>query len=251
MAVLVTRPEQQGQQLCQQLAGAGIETYHLPLIEFLPGQQLAALPGSISQYQIIIAVSQHAVDFAQQTLNEAGVPWPSHCVYLAVGQKTAQILSKACQHTVHYPSISDSEHLLAMDVMQTVHNQQILILRGNGGRELIYDTLILRGAKVDYLEAYQRKNVAFDAHNLVPAWQAQGIDSLIITSSGQLTHFVSQIDVQDLPWLLTLRLYVPSERIASDARQLGFCDVINTGSAANADIAAALQPSTRTLSNDK
>ena len=39
MAVLVTRPGEQGRALCQELQSAGIEALHHPLISILPGEQ--------------------------------------------------------------------------------------------------------------------------------------------------------------------------------------------------------------------
>ncbi len=70
--------------------------------------------------------------------------------------KTAHYLSKCTQQKVHYPEVSDSEHLLRLPALQNVEQQQVLILRGNGGRELIKDALVRRGAKVHYSETYKR-----------------------------------------------------------------------------------------------
>ncbi|MCV5388272.1 uroporphyrinogen-III synthase, partial [Escherichia coli] len=100
----------------------------------------------LHQAQIVIAVSRHAVQCAQQILTSNGASWPKQAVDLAVGQKTAHYLSKCTQQKVHYPEVSDSEHLLRLPALQNVEQQQVLILRGNGGRELIKDALVRRGA---------------------------------------------------------------------------------------------------------
>lgn len=241
MAVLVTRPDEQGSALCQQLIDAGMDALHQPLISILPGGDLPAIEKEISQFDIIIAVSQHAVSYTHQALLFAGIQWPTTATYLAVGQKSAYVLSKNTQQKVHYPDISDSEHLLSLDVLQHVTKKRVLILRGNGGRELIFDTLVQRGAKVEYREVYKRENIAFRSELLVPLWQDNGIDQLVITSSGQLSHFVSQFPQLDLDWLFGLTLYVPSERIVQQARQLGFKKVVNTYSASNKDLLTALR----------
>ncbi|MFM2588331.1 uroporphyrinogen-III synthase [Vibrio sp. TBV020] len=242
MAVLVTRPGNQGLSLCQQLSEVGIASHHHPLIEIQSGDQLSGLENHILSFDIIIAVSQHAVSETSDYLAQTCQSWPSNVVYLAVGQKTAHVLSKVTQQKVHYPDISDSEHLLKLDALKHVTNKRILILRGNGGRELIFDTLSKRGAKVEYREVYKRENLAFRSDLLVPIWQDKQITQLVITSSGQLDYFISQLTVTELNWLYTLHLFVPSERIAQHAREAGFKVVTNTLSASNPVLLAALQP---------
>ena len=69
------------------------------------------------------------------------------------------------------------------------------------------------------------------------------ITQLVITSSGQLSYFVSQLTDEHKTWLFTLHLYVPSERIAQQAREVGFKVVTNTFSASNKVLLAALRPS--------
>ncbi|MGF1698598.1 uroporphyrinogen-III synthase [Vibrio lamellibrachiae] len=241
MAVLVTRPESQGLQLCQQLSEVGIKALHHPLISITPDPDLDTLLNQLNSFDIVIAVSQHAVNFAHQALQNNSESWPTHPTYIAVGQKTAQILSKLCQQKVHYPEVGDSEHLLALEPLQSIENKRIVILRGDGGRELIYDTLLKRLANVEYREVYQRNYLHFSSEILIAQWQQQGVDTLVITSSGQLNFFTSQVNPSYKNWLFQLHLLVPSERIALDAKKLGFNSVTNTGSASNHDLVTALQ----------
>ncbi len=241
MAVLVTRPDEQGSALCQQLLDVGIDAIHQPIISIKPGSVLSGIGQALEHFDIIIAVSQHAVNFTHEAIVASSSQWPKSATYLAVGQKSAHVLSKKSQQKVHYPDISDSEHLLRLDVLQNVENKRIVILRGNGGRELIFDTLMQQGARVEYKEVYKRENIAFYSELLIPLWQDNKIKQLVITSSEQLNHFVSQFSELELNWLFTLTLYVPSERIMQEALQLGFKKVINTYSASNKDLLAALR----------
>ncbi|MDN3608759.1 uroporphyrinogen-III synthase [Vibrio ostreicida] len=238
MTVLVTRPDSQGDSLCQQLNQLGIRAFHHPLIDIKPGKSLPGLANKIHHYDFIIAVSQHAVTISQQ---ELATNWPKSATYLAIGQKTAHILGKLSQQKVHYPDVSDSEHLLDLNILKHVKNKKVVILRGNGGRELISDTLNARGAQVSYLEVYQRTNVAFDSDRLVPYWKDNNIQKLVITSSDQLRYFVSQLTTEQSDWVFRLHLYVPSQRIAQHAHSLGFVHITNTNSAANKDLLAILQ----------
>ncbi|KOO10552.1 uroporphyrinogen-III synthase, partial [Vibrio xuii] len=93
----------------------------------------------------------------------------------------------------------------------------------------------------EYREVYKRENIAFRSDLLVPLWQDRKVNQLVITSSGQLNHFVSQLSELELDWLFKLTLYVPSERIEQEALQLGFKKVVNTYSASNKDLLTALR----------
>ncbi|MGL4193119.1 MAG: uroporphyrinogen-III synthase [Vibrio sp.] len=252
MTVLVTRPAEQGAELCQQLHQQGIAAVQHPLITLSASPQLVTLTDHFASCDIIIAVSQHAVHFSHQWLQHQHHNWPTRPLYLAVGQKTAHVLSKACQQSVDYPSISDSEHLLALNALQQVAGKHIVILRGNGGRELIHTTLTERGAKVDYQEAYCREQLRFCASERVAQWQQAQVSSLVITSAEQLDFFIGQLDGLSLIWAQTLTLLVPSQRIAAHAAKLGFDQIVIAASASNQDFVAALMPqATGTLSNDR
>lgn len=245
MAVLVIRPEQQGKELCQMLQENGIPAILQPLIDLTPSQpdgDLFPLPPSTAQVDVVIAVSQHAVRFSDQLLRQQNQSWPLNVRYLAIGQKTAQLLSKLTQQQVHYPNISDSEHLLEDEWLTSVSGCNIVILRGNGGRDHLATQLTSRGANVIYREVYQRELRPFDAESRVALWQNSQVDRLVVTSFEQLELLTSQLPTHYHSWLFTLSIYVPSERIARLAKSMGFRNAITVGSASNSDLVAALQP---------
>ncbi len=237
---LVTRPSPEGQELCKALSQYGIPALHQPLIRIEAGRQYSELVRLIQQAQIVIAVSQHAVYWANHAFNEANQKWPISARYVAIGQKTAHKLSKVTQQKVHYPEVSDSEHLLTMTELANVEQKKVLILRGNGGRDLIYSTLAEHGASVQHCEAYQRIEVAFNVDKSTQQWQQFGINTLIVTSGEQLNQFVRSLSPRHLVWLQQLRLVVPSQRIVEMAQQNGFQHIINSQGAANPDLLRAL-----------
>ena len=241
MAALVTRPGEQGVELCSLLERHGISAYHHPLIDIVTNLSDEHFFDHLNHAQIIIAISRHAVQCAQQILSTNGIPWPKHAIYLAIGQKTAHYLSKCTQQNVHYPQVSDSEHLLRLPELNNVQHQQVLILRGNGGRELIKDTLLRRGAKVHYSETYKREFIPFDPVCCVSLWKAKQINQIIVTSGEQLEYLCSQLTSEQLAWLNQQELYIPSQRIADIAIQKGFTQVRCTGGASNQELLAALQ----------
>ena len=105
--------------------------------------------------------------------------------------KNSTPLSKVTGQSVNYPHVSDSEHLLELAELQSVSGQKIIILRGNGGRELIHETLSERGALVAYKEVYQRKDLPLTPVLYCKQWQQQNVDTPIITSGHQLVFYVS------------------------------------------------------------
>ncbi|WP_394252719.1 uroporphyrinogen-III synthase [Vibrio profundi] len=242
MAVLVTRPGKQGLALCQQLSDAGVKSLHHPLIRIVDNKHTPHLQDQLQRSDIIIAVSQHAVSSAQNILNQCQANWPKDPLYLGVGQKTAHKLSKATQQIVNYPETSDSEHLLQLDELKGISGKTITILRGNGGRELIRDSLVSLGANVVYCETYRREFIPIQDRLTFLHWKESGINQIVITSQGQLEFLTSSTPIEFLPWLQQQQLFVPSQRIAARAQQLGFSFVENTVSANNQDLLASLRP---------
>jgi len=239
MTILVTRPEQESQALCDALNQLGHPAISHPLLTIHPGKELSQLPelfSPLSDGDFLIAVSQHAVEHTQDYLQHHQIEWKKGLNYLAVGQKSAQHLRTYISDTVHFPTPSDSEHLLALPVLNHVAGKKVLILRGNGGRDLIYQALEALGAEVNYCEAYQRKMMPFDGKLNVKKWQSHNINTIIITSGEQLSFFTSQFAGADLNWVQHCRLLVPSERINQLGQQLGYQHIETVGGASNSDL---------------
>ncbi|GLR76258.1 uroporphyrinogen-III synthase [Aliivibrio sifiae] len=239
MTILVTRPEQESQALCDALYQMGHHAISHPLLTIHPGRELSLLPSlfsSLSDGDFIISVSQHAVEHAQSYLEKQRKEWKKGVNYIAVGQKSAQHLKTYISDPVHFPTPSDSEHLLALPVLKNVAGKRAIILRGNGGRDLIYQALEDLGVKVTYCETYQRQSTSFNGSIKAEEWQAQNVDTLVVTSGEQLVFFTSQFTSTDLDWVLTCRLLVPSERINQIGQQLGYQHIETVGGASNSDL---------------
>ncbi|GAB6263473.1 uroporphyrinogen-III synthase [Photobacterium sp. 53610] len=236
MTVLITRPAPQGDALAQALAHQGITSLVQPLLTIAPG---AGLPGlgdqlrTLQEGDCLIAVSSHAVKMAHTYLTEQGISWPQQPHYLAVGRQTADVLAQACGQAVTAPPREDSEGLLALPELAQPAGHRVLILRGNGGRELIFDTLVERQARVSYCETYARHWLALDGDLLFRQWQQQDVDTLVVTSGQQLDFLYRLMPAQARPWLCQCRLLVPSERIAKEAKDIGFRCITMVGSASN------------------
>ena len=92
-----------------------------------------------------------------------------------------------------------------------------MIVRGRGGRELLAEELSRRGATVDYLETYERKEVSY-GEELSSSLFDNGVDLAVVTSAQGLAHLFSSLSTREID---TLHLVVPSVRIAQLAKESG------------------------------
>ena len=134
-----------------------------------------------------------------------------------------------------------SEGLLALPGLASLQNQRVLIVRGEGGRQLIAETLADRGARVDALACYRRGPVAYDGEQL-RADLASCAPALIMVSSGEgLSSLSRLLQPREHTNLARITLLVPSPRVADDARAQGWQRVVTVENASDeAMLAAAL-----------
>lgn len=230
MTILVTRPSPAGEALVTRLRKLGQRAYHSPLIEFSPGNDLSTVAQHLAALRsgdLLIALSQHAVSYATSALTQTGQRWPSAPHYFAIGRTTALALHKVSSLAVAYPPEREtSETLLQLPQLQNISGKNALLLRGNGGRTLLATTLAQRGANVSYSECYQRRPVHYNGPEQGRYWQQLGIDRIIITSGEMLQRIYDLVpDYYRTTWLLHCQIIVVSERLAQQARQLGWQDI--------------------------
>jgi uroporphyrinogen-III synthase len=141
----------------------------------------------------------------------------------AVGGGTRRELEKHGVADVIAPqSGADSEALLALPELQNVAGKRVAILRGDGGRALLGDTLAARGARVEHVTCYRRVAPKAPAR----AWR-RGELAAVTVSSGQ--GLANLFEVLDPELLRATPLFVPHPRIAEQARTLSAREVVLAG----------------------
>jgi uroporphyrinogen-III synthase len=235
--VLITRPESAGRELQQHLNSQGFASYCQPFFDYQANDTIAQLTALQRQLisPILIFVSVAAVEFADKLKPIAS--WPQQEV-IAVGSATLKAL-KALGVDAIMPEQHDSEGLLALTPLQNVNTKNVLIIRGDGGRELIAEELSDRGASVHYFESYQRvwRNSSIE---VIKTWQQQQINCILVTSNALLEFIVNLIKDSDTYWQEDCIWLVASNRIANKAKKLGLKRVINTHGANKQAVTAAL-----------
>lgn len=145
--------------------------------------------------------------------------WPQSASFFAVGDSTGTILRDA-GFVVIVPEEARSEGLLALPELQHLVNQNVVIMKGFGGRELLYDTLSSRGAKVVEWEVYKRVKL----HNpkSTQDWREIQIRCIIATSGEVIQAAFEYFDRQ---WLTAMDWIVVSRRTAQILEKLGVSQI--------------------------
>jgi uroporphyrinogen-III synthase len=123
--------------------------------------------------------------------------------------------------------------------LQDVAGRHIVIVRGNGGRELIRETLEERGARVEYVEVYRRQIPNRNPANLIANWE-QMVEAVTITSGQILENLFTLLSEEGGEALKSTPMVVVSERIAEQAAALGCQIVYLADSAMDKDLLTSL-----------
>ncbi len=229
--IVVTRPAHQAASLAGLIRAAGGNPILFPVLEILDTEDLQPLLDVIArldEYQLAVFISPNAV---LRTMNQVAArrAWPAHLRVAAVGKGSMKELRRFGITGIIAPDrMYDSEHLLAMPELQDVTGQRVVIFRGDGGRELLGDTLGARGARVDTVECYRRAQPRVDAAPLLKAWARNEVHAVTVTSSEGLRNLFEMVGKLGQSWLRRTPVFAPHPRIAAAARELGCANVVDS-----------------------
>lgn len=241
LSVLVTRPERQSESLCELIQAAHGRPIRFPAIEILgPADKHAAraeLRGA-SRADVLIFVSANAANYAFPLLPEQ---LPLDIDIAAVGGATARALTGNGLEPTLVPQRMDSEGLLALPALQDVAGKSIYILRGNGGREFLSQTLRERGAQVHQVEVYRRElpQRRAAAANLVRGWEHL-VQVVVATSNAIVDNLYTLLGDEGAGHLRATPMVVVSQRMAEYVIGLGCEQVHVANSATDADLLVCL-----------
>jgi uroporphyrinogen-III synthase len=227
LGIVVTRPARQAGSFAAKLATLGASPIVFPAIVILPPDDTSALArahATLDRYDFAFFVSANAVEY--------GAPdparWPAPLQAFAPGPGTAEALAAVGIADARVPVSSyDSEGLLALPELADVAGKRAIVFRGDGGRELLVDSLRARGAHVDLVSCYRRASPASGAAGLIEAMRERRAHAVTITSSEGLDNLWEVVGEHGRTLLAQLPLFVPHSRIASHARTLGL-EVVET-----------------------
>lgn len=228
MQIWVTRNEPQSHSLCSLLEQAGAGVVAVPALAIEgpvdPAAARERLASALTRADLAVFVSRNAVDWTWRLLDEAP-PLPASIGLLAVGPATAAELRQRGVANVQLPaSGADSEALLALPLLAEprVRGRRVVIVRGDGGRALLGDTLRARGAEVEYVEVYRRCPNPDMQARLPELWREQPPQGIVVSSPAGLQALIDMTDAVHREQLYDCPLVAIGRHLAEQAGRLGF-----------------------------
>ena len=233
IGALVTRPVGRADALCALIEKHGGEAIAFPVIEIAPPDDDGALLSALrrlGEADLIIFVSVHAVRGVSEALRQHGLQIPSETRVAAVGPKTAAQCEQAGIHVDFVPRARiDSEGLLEELRGFEAAGKNILIFRGQSGRDLIKEVLKSRGATVRYVESYRRRVASSSVAPVAPLlerWRKNEIHLVVIGSAAVLDALLELLGPRNRALLEATPVFAYGERVAEYCRAAGLAGEI-------------------------
>jgi uroporphyrinogen-III synthase len=216
LTVLVTRPAPQAATLCREIEARGGEAIAFPCIEIAP---LEAAPPA-EPIDLAVFVSVNAVEHGARL-----IPKSPTTRIAAIGRATAAALAAADRPASIVPTSGfDSETLLADPGLSLAAGARVVIVHGEGGRDLLQQSFLARGFVVETLDVYRRVRPSVDESSrsaLEQRWAEDGIDVVTLTSVETLQNLLVLLTDRARSLLRDSALLVASRRIIDAAASEG------------------------------
>ncbi|WP_133128280.1 uroporphyrinogen-III synthase [Legionella nagasakiensis] len=228
LCLLNTRPKEQNTLLSQTIAAAGGCCVELPVLEIEPTETwLSAMPEP-SYLEHAVFISPNAAKYFFSQLAQQQIPWSEHIQITAIGEATALALAQWHIRVDHMPVVSNSEHLVKLEVFQHVRDQTIILVKGKGGRTLITDTLRSRAAHLIELIVYHRRLPTYTKPEMNSLWHNNSVNIILFTSQQAIYNLFTLLGEEGRIWLCNKPCLVISERLAETASSLGIKHIITS-----------------------
>lgn len=214
--VLITRPSGQHEQFAQACKALGFVVSHLPCLEIVGTENKSLCSEIVTQADSLLFTSQNAVEHAHAQLP---LPWAGVAVH-AIGPATAKALLLKGQALASEPCAPFTSDAFLAQISRSPP-EQLIIVKGLGGRTLISERLKELGWRVQTLDVYKR---------LLPETSPNQVDEIFCSPEPNIVSIGSNETLTNLMTLagdhqsalLRIQLVVNSYRCAVLARQLGF-----------------------------
>jgi uroporphyrinogen-III synthase len=228
--ILNTRPAHQQAVLNKLLQSQGATMLSFPSIEIVECDTTEFhlnLGRNINDYDIALFVSRNAVEGAFRFMRTNQLP--PHLEFGVIGESTYQALASqiddltprliTCSSDSN--TLFNSERLLAAAKLQQVAGKNIIIFRGQQGRNLLGDELRSRRADVRYCEVYRRELPHYDADHYQKLCHRHKPTLAVFTSTEGMQNTMKAVDGPSLSLLLKTPWLLISERMRESAVNLG------------------------------
>ncbi len=226
---LVTRPKHQAGPLTRAIRRYQGMAWELPMLEIIPIEESQSMRDtvlSLDEFRKIIVTSPNAARFALELIDRYWPQLPLYTDWYAIGAGTAKILSDYGINATQPTEGSNSETLLEMAALKAVNDEKVLIIKGQGGRKLLKESLQKKGANVSCLETYFRQPPDYSATALPHLLESNGINVILCSSGDTLKNLINYLPERFFNVFYKLWLVIPGNRVAAIARQSGFNNIV-------------------------
>ena len=248
LTVLVTRPAPQAAAWVDKLRERGLQAHALPLIAIEPMADTTALREAwhlLPQRDLAMFVSPNAVTsfFAARP---AARTWPKGLRAAATGPGTVEALVDAGVPTAlcvaPRAAPFDSTALWAELQNEDWVGRTALVIRGDGGRDEFAQALRGGGAKIAFVQAYQRRAPEWSEAEralALAAIAAPGQHVWLLSSAEAIDHLLALVAVLQpgTEWKQSIAV-ATHPRIAQRARRAGFGRVLEAPPVVDAVLSA-------------
>jgi len=224
---LNTRPLGQNKGLSQAIRDIGAIPIECPALAIEPVEnnwinQLSDL--SLIRHAIFI--STNAVHYFFDGLEVNHRNWPASIRVISIGKATADALALRKIRVDDVPLSASSEDVLALESLRDVEKQAIVLVKGENGRDLLADTLKMRGAIVLPIAVYRRVVPAINQQYIQSLWHEDAIDVIVFTSEEAMHNLFCLFGKGAHAWLQSKICLVKSERLATAAARFGLKKIV-------------------------
>ncbi|OGT29972.1 MAG: hypothetical protein A3E87_09555 [Gammaproteobacteria bacterium RIFCSPHIGHO2_12_FULL_35_23] len=209
--ILVTRPDESGQTLCELLQATGFIPVYFPTLAIHPLDiDKTTTKNILAKAHLIIFTSPNAVKYGAALVSKGAQ-------VVAIGPGTAKALA-AYQLAVDFPEEFNSEGLLKHLSLTNLIQKNVVIIKGVGGRELLAEGLKALEATVQTIEVYRR-----DVPDQIMSDEIlTQVSIIVVTSCEALINLLKMTPNRLRSKLKTKQLLVSSMRIKQQVEALTF-----------------------------
>jgi uroporphyrinogen-III synthase len=232
--VVITRPAGTATALARQVYALG----GVPVL--LPGLSLRAVDdpetaraqlAAALQDELLVFTSPAAVRYAH-----ALMPLKTCATVFAVGQGTALALQRHGITAQAPVQRQDSEGLLALPSLQVLRDRRVALIGAPGGRGLLREQLVARGAQLREVHVYRRAPPRLDRRHIDAVLHLSADARILLSSAEALQNLLAILPPPAQSRLCAAMAIVSSERLAEIALAAGFTQIRVAASARSADL---------------
>lgn len=223
--VIVTRPRHQCAGLLRMLQKCGAHVRCLPVIQIEPPADTAPARRALDRFgsfHMAVFTSTNAVEGAVALRPDLNA-YAGSVAVAAVGPGTRRALEGAGIGVSVMPENEfSSEGLLGHSTLAAdeVRGRRILIVKGEGGRAVLFERLTAAGAEVSCADVYRRRRPEVRIPELLDEPLSR-FALIVITSGTAIEHLLELATAAETAEILNMQFVVSSGRIADLARTAG------------------------------